>query len=278
MSEEKIEIEPVTKKLYWNPKLRDEWEPRISKIRSLYAEAEKQTFLDGMRRVYVYHVNSGRFDASYKFLRENDLVFYPTNKSGAYSGFSHKHMPVEAGKPYTLYGAAVRRDDKEAGELFEKYSKSNPVNHVEIGRLLGYPGCCLDFFNETWNKTSIDTIYESATNTKDAVIEDNTVTVECHPYCNNMLRYFSARITPHLPCSMTCEDTIKWGKQWIEVMNKIDAEATEWVVELLSMPLTWNCYRGVAIIDTPIFRGVTNSDSAPEKKIVVNKGWKQDES
>lgn len=272
---ERIELDPITRKVWWNPKLQEEWEPRLDRVRDLYFEAEKQTFLKGMRRVFVYHVNSTRFDASYEFLRENDLVFYPTNKSGIYQGFSHKHMPVERGKPYTLYGAVVRGDDKEAGRLFEEYSKGTPVNHVEIGKLLGYPECCLDFFDKTWNKTSIDPIYESAIDTEDAMIEDNTATVECHPYCNNMLRYFSIRITPHLPCNMQCEDTIKWGEQWIEVMNEIDAEATKWVVELLSMPLTWDCYRGVAIIDAPIFRGITNSDTALEKKIVVNQGWAQ---
>jgi len=271
--DERIELDPITRKVWWSPQLQEEWEPRLNRVRDVYFEAEKQTFLKGMRRVFVYHVNSLRFDASYEFLRENDLVFYPTNKSGTYQGFSHKHMPVERGKPYTLYGAAVKSDDKEAGKLFVEYSKSSPVNHVEIGRLLGYPQCCLDFFDETWNRETVDPIYESAIKTEGAMVEDNTVTVECHPYCNNMLRYFSIRITPHISCSMQCEETIKWGEQWIEVMNKIDSEATKWIIELLSMPITWDCYRGVAIIDTPIFRGVTNSDSAPTKKIVANNGW-----
>ena len=231
------------------------------------------TVAKGLRRVYVYHVNSERFEESYQFLRENNLIFYPTNKSGCYEGFAHRHMPVKKGEPFTLYGAVVKADDKEAGELFTKYSVGT-TDHGGIGELLGYPGCCVQFFGEIWNKKSIDPMYEAAELTDGMQKKDDVVSVQTHPYCNNMLRYFGIRITPHLTCSMKCKKTIKWGKQWFEVMEEIDEEAAGWAKELLSMPLTWDCYKGIAIIDTPIFRGVTNSDGVLEHKIVKNFGWK----
>ena len=272
---ERIEIDPTTTRLFWNRKLEEEWTPKLARIRKVYSEAEIKTVAKGMRRVYVLHVNSRAFDKSYDFLRENDMVFYPTNKSGVYQGFSHKHMPVKHGEAYTLYGGAVKNDDREAGELFVEYTKATPTNHVEIGRLLGYPECCLEFFDKNWNKSSIDPMYEASLRTKGAKRSGAEATVNTHPYCNNMLRYFGIRMTPHLTCSLQCEDTIKWGEQWFETMLEIDEEAAEWTKELLSMPLTWNCYRGVAIIDTPVFRGVTNSDQAPTKKTVINEGWNQ---
>lgn len=270
----KMEIAPQTEKLYWNRKLEALWEPKIQRVRKLYNDAELTTMITGMRRVYVHHINSERFDQSYEFLRKNGLVFFQTNKSGIYSGFSHKHLPVKPGEPFTLYGAAVRVDDQEAGELFTQYSLGDKTDHTGIGDLLGYPECCVEFFNTVWPGTSVDPMYEAAISTKKAEVNEDTVTVRTHPYCNNMLRYFGLRITPHLPCSMQCEETIKWGEEWIEVMRQIDDEATNWLIELLSMPLTWNCYKGVAIIDTPIFRGVTNSDGSLTKKIVNNLGWK----
>jgi hypothetical protein len=270
----KIEITPVTQVVYWDRELEETWSPRLKRIHQTYNQAEIDTFLRGMRRVYVYHVNSLRFDESYRFLRENNLVFYPTNKSGIYQGFSHKHLPVEKGKAYTLYGAVVKSDDMRAGELFTEYSLSRPTNHVGIGKLLGYPDDCLDFFTRVWNKQSIDPMYEAASITDGAKIENRVATVKAHPYCNNMLRYFGIRITPHLTCSLRCKKTIKWGKKWFEVMTEIDEEAANWTKELLSMPLTWSCYKGVTIIDTPIFRGITNSDGTLEKKVVNNLGWK----
>jgi len=168
----------------------------------------------------------------------------------------------------------VKNDDLEAGRLFEEYSLSRPVNHVGIGKLLGYPDCCLGFFDNNWSKTSIDPMYEAAIVTDGAKIKGRVATVKVHPYCNNLLRYFGIRITPHLTCSLNCKKTIKWGKKWFKVMSEIDEEAANWAKELLSMPLTWSCYKGVTIIDAPIFRGISNSDGALEKKTVKNLGWK----
>lgn len=281
-----IDIKPETRMVYWNETLRDTWIPRIERVSKAYHDTELATVLAGMRRVFVYHVRSDRFGQSYAFLRKNGLVFYPTNKSGIYQGFSHKHRPIEKGKPYMLYGAAVRADDEEAGELFTKYSTGGSTDHEGIGDLLGYPKCCQKFFKETWPNVSVDPIYEAALNTKGARekiwdksmqpilrSEKPILSVACHPFCNNMLRYFGIRITPHLTCSMQCEKTIAWGEEWFDIMKQVDEEAADWAKELLSMPLTWNCYKGIVIIDTPLFRATSNSDTTMIKKIVENRGW-----
>lgn len=267
-----IEIKPTTRIAWWNEELHSLWEPRIKAVRKAYNDTELATVITGMRRVFVYHVPSSNFEQSYEFLRKNGLVYFPTNRSGIYQGFSHRsHQPVKEGEPYMLYGAAVKVDDVEAGELFVQASSDGFTDHDAIGELLGYPKCCRDFFTTTWGKETIDPMYESALNTV-GVSNDDVLSVECHPYCNNMLRYFGIRITPHLTCSMQCEETIKWGEEWIEIMRQIDDEAAEWAIELLSMPMTWDCLKGVAIIDTPIFRGVTNSDGTLERKVVKNAG------
>ena len=272
--EEKVDIKPITFKCYWNKDLEEVWEPRLNRIRKLSNDAELVSVIAGMRDVYVMHVYSDRFETAFDILRNNDMVYFPINKSGAYGGFSHKHLPVEPGMPYHVYGAAVRRENIKAGELFMQYSQT-PSDHKKIGELLGYPECCVNFFVEKWGKPHVDPIFEAAEDTPGAVNEGNTVTVNCHPYCNDMLRYYGIRSTPHLPHSMQCEETIRWGREWHNIMGQLDPEATEWMMDLLSMPMTWNYYKGVAIIDTPIFRGVTNSNTTLDKQIVINKGWTQ---
>ena len=273
-------MNPQTMIVYFDKDIQALWEPRLKRISQLYSNAELTTVIVGMRRVFVYHINSQKFEESYEFLRKNNLVFFPIKKTGVYSGFSHRHMPVKKGEPFTLYGAAVRTDDQEAGELFTEYSNSSPVNHNELGKLLGYPKCCSDWFSEHWGKPSVDPMYEAAMNT----IEDKSlskldmehvygVKVSCHPYANNLLRYFGLRITPHLPCSMQCKETIRWGEEWIDIMRQIDDEATDWLIELLSMPLIWDYNKGIAIIDTSIFRGITNSNTHLMRQRVVNNGY-----
>lgn len=268
-------MDPITRMVYWNKDLKNLWEPRISRIKKAYRNTELSTMIAGMRRVYVYHIRSDSFDNSYDFLRKNGLVFYPTNRSGIYQGFSNRHLPVKQGEPYMLYGAAVRADDLEAGELFTEYSKP-PVNHQGIADLLGYPECCSKFFTDVWEGDCVDPMYEAACNTPDVDIikslKEEIATVHCHPYCNNMLRYFGIRIVPHLTCSLQCEESISWANEWMEIMYQIDPQAADWTVELLSSPMTWDCLKGIAIIDTPIFRGVSNSNNYKLKKKVISLG------
>lgn len=272
-----VKLKPVTRILYWNRAIKRKWQSRLKRISAAYNNTELSTVIAGLRRVYVYHVRSEDFEKSFDFLRNNNMVFFPTNKSAAYHGFSHRHLPVEKGKPYHVYGAAVKNDDLEAGKLFEKYSKES--NHVALGNeLLGYPTCDTGFFDKVWPGI-VDPIFEAALDTPGMVHKRDKydeVAVNCHPYCNQMLRYFGVRITPHLSHSMQCEDTIKMGEDWVDIMKQIDAEATKWAIELLSMPLTWNCYKGIAEIDTPVFKGITNSNIQIDRKVVINKGWSKD--
>jgi len=44
--------------------------------------------------------------------------------------------------------------------------------------------------------------------------------------------------------------------------------------ELLSSPMTWNCYKGVAIVETKWFIGVANSMPFKELHLVIMKGFK----
>jgi len=267
-----MDLDPITRIMYWSDGLRAEWEPRISRISSAYAKTELETFMRDSRDIYIYHVRSDNFDQSYEMLRENDLLYYPNHKSALYEGFSHKHITPQPGDPYMLYGAVVKRAKKDIGKQFLEADSSTSCDHEAIGKLLGYPNCCTSFFSKTFGPV-VDPIYEAAMNTENKTVEGNTVTLSSHPYCNQMLRYFGLRITPHLTHSMDCKKSIEMGMEWFSVMTSIDRHAARWAAELLSMPLTWDCYKGIAIIDTPIFRGMSNSDFTRERRVVINSGW-----
>ena len=217
-----VEIGPEQKILFWNRELELKWKPRIARARKAYYGAELSATLVGLRKVYVYHVYSEHPDVSFNFLRKNGLVFFPIRRTATYSGFSHSHPQVVAGEPFTIYGVAVKVEDMEVGELFKEYSNAQPTNHRGIGELLGYPKCCLDFFDEYWYKVSVDPMYEAALNTEGAVKTDDGIEVNVHPYSNKLLRYFGLRITPHVTCSMNCEATNKWGEIWFDLMLQVD--------------------------------------------------------
>jgi len=268
-----VEIEPYTKILWKSKRDREIWSRRIQEASRLYYYCEYRTFEIGLRDVIVYHLHlDDKLEQSILTFNKHDIVFYPIRRSKMYSGFSHRHLSPSKNDPQFIYGCiAYRRNQDKAIKFYE--ASVDKVDHRTIGKLLGYPECCIDFFVDNWSKVSIDPMYEIATNSEGATINDNRVELSVHPFTNQMLRYFGLRITPHLPCSFTCERTIELGKTWFEIMKEKDRTVANWLLDLLSMETEWNCYKGISIVDTPIFKGVTNSDSCLKKKIVTNLGW-----
>jgi len=256
-------MEPFTRILWFDQKTKQIWKRQIEQARRLYEAVEFATFEAGMRDVYVMHIYPEKISQQLEMIAKGKYVFLPILKSKRYSGFSHRHIPPKPGDPYFIYGVVAR--NLEDAERFKECSIGNKVDHVEIGRLLGYPECCTEFFDKVWNKKSIDPIYE-------AYGSETSI----HPFCNQALRYFGIRLTPHLVCSPTCKRTIEMGKKWFKVAESIDYGSAHTLLKLLSMPFKWSCLNGCAIIDTELFRGVTNSDKCSEEKVVINHGWNKE--
>ena len=258
-----LELEPFTRVIHLSLETKRRVESELPVIQRLYHRAELETFLRGMREAYVYHYNPEYPEELFQLLNKHNLYYAPITRSRYYQGFSHRHLPVRAGDRFFVYGVLAR--DKHTLEEFVEAERRH--EHSTIGRLLGYPECCVKRFSEYWSRGIVDPIYE-ITNSTEPVVE--TV---FHPACNQALRYFGVRLTPHLPCSPNCEETVLWGMQWYKVMLELDRGVARLLWSYLSLPFTWDCYRGVAIVETPLFIGVTNSTPYASKRTVINKGW-----
>jgi len=254
-------MEPFVRLVWKSLEDQNKYSDKIRRAASVYSKVEMLTFLKGWRKVITFHMSPDTMDRDLEFLSRHDLVFIPIRRSKMYSGFSHKHITPRPGDPYFIYGVVSRREDMEYARMFKECSVGPRVDHETIGKLLGYPECCIDFFTSVWGKV-VDPIYEAY-----------GPEAEIHPACNQALRYFGLRMTPHLCCSPKCERTIEMGKRWFRLMKEVDEAGAKSLLELLSMPFRWDCLKGVAIIDTPIFKGVTNSDLTHKRKVVINRGW-----
>ena len=253
-------MDPFTRIVWFDAETKNKWEPLIQRASRAYNATELATFELGMRKAIVYHVIPENLMSDLEFFAKSGYVFLPITKSRMYEGFSHRHIPPKHGEPYFIYGVLAKNLDD--AKMFKDCSQGK-VDHETIGRLLGYPKCCIDFFTNVWGNGVIDPIFEAY-----------GAEAHIHPFCNQALRYFGLRITPHLCCSANCQKTIKMGKKWISIMRKLDAEGANAAFQLLSMPFEWSCLNGAAIVDTALFRGVTNSNMVKEKITVKNWGWK----
>jgi len=210
----------------------------------------------------TYHIRSTNMFEDITLLKSLNLHFEPLQKVKSVGGFAHKFYDPKPGEPYDVYGVICK--DEKHGLQWKEAHQSKPTDHETIGELLGYPSCCVEFFNEVWGKTSIDPIWECALNSEHEKIDDTTVKVSpLSPETNIIPRYFGIRATPHILHSMNCEESKEFSEMFLQYIPHKNA-----LMELLKMSYTWNCYKGVAMISNKMFVGITNSMPFKERHIV----------
>lgn len=225
--------------------------------------AELRTVSEGIRKCATVHLRSEYFKEDLDFLYSLDLHFLPIRKCKRVQGFAHKFYDPSPNEPYDIYGVVSR--ERKYCEEFRRAHKTS--NDQRIGSLLGYPRCCVKFFIENWYK-SYDPIWRMALNSPHKLVNKNEVVIlDYYPEVNILLRYFGIRAVPHLPCNFKCKESKKLGKTFMEFISK-----RRDLMDLLSSPMTWNCYKGVAIVETKWFIGIANSMPFRDPHIVKIKG------
>lgn len=264
-----VDVKPFTR-LVWNSEsARSRYEHILNKAASLHDRAEYEMVRRGHRKCGTLHLAPHNFHILAERLQKDGMVWLPIQWSKSYSGFSHHHLPTTVGDPNsTCYGVMARSlEDAESFRTASSYNGRNAgrVDHEIIGELLGFPPCCSRFFVEEWGNGYFDPVWHSAIKTQMGnVVADRIIEVEGNIHTHQMLRYYGFRITSHFPCSLDCEKSIEVGDIWLDVMRQIDPDTTDYLLEILEMPLIWSCLHGIATVETPAFTLITNS--LPTKK------------
>jgi hypothetical protein len=106
-----------------------------------------------------------------------------------------------------------------------------------VGELLGYPSCCRAFFARTWGAGALDTTQQMA--------GDGTGPIQC----NILGRWLGVRFVMHLPCSWTCDATVRNAARWLDLWPMV---AHAWATEILSWPAQWSALHGIAEVSFPV--------------------------
>lgn len=255
-----FELEPFCK-ISWKEKGLQELYPVFNEMKKSAHEAEIKTVADGLRDVATLTVDSNAMFSSLEMISDLGLVYIPIRRSRKVNGFAHKFYPPEEGKPIQIFGVIAREYD--TANEFKEARLSGGEEHADImGRLLGFPDCCIEYFQNTFYK-EFDPVWTSALNTEGAKIEEteNGIDVyldDIYPSVNQLLRYVGLRVASNLPCSYKCEESKKFADGFIKHIRHKDL-----LLEVLS-EMTWDCYKGIVIVDTPYFQII--NDSMPFKK------------
>jgi hypothetical protein len=143
-----------------------------------------------------------------------------------------------------------------------------------IGELLGYPGCCHEFFRTVWvEHAMVDTTWPMAVATAGPRANATTVEIAGPPTANILWRWMGVRAVPHLPCRADCQPTAELGKRLLAVGRAAGfAEEMDWTEEILSWPVQWSALHGIAEVTTPVLKVSTRTDATARAYVVRRPG------
>lgn len=248
-----------------------------------FNRAELSTVVNKMRDCGIYLVEEARYQEECFNFNKKGLIFLPIQKVRKILG-----LPQSSSSPEATYSiqCVVSYSEAKAQELVKCLQSGGARCIARIGKLLGYPSCCVDFLKKySGEKGTMDPIFISAKATKTATIsrekvadgkkipkkvEAESVFINVLPEANIILRNFGIKTVPHIPCSFDCKESQETSKKFLQFMPSKNS-----LLKFLSEPMTWDEYKGVAIIDTKWFRGATQSvfhDDKIHHIINLNKG------
>jgi hypothetical protein len=244
---------PERTRVIWTSQAAQElWSPRIARINQAWAAVERASVLN-FRSACRQSVSPDELPALSGKVAEQGLgllILGKQNAGGMYSSRGSEH--TSGAFNYNI----VLAQDIATARTFSIASKAGQ-NDV-MGDLLGYPPCCIRFFEQAWTKESwMDTTWPMV---RDA--GSNHVVIDgVHPWNNILLRWLGVRPVPHLPCSFGCPGTRALGEKFAALWP---AEELGWMRELLEANIEWNAMKGTAEIRLPILKIATTTDPLTE--------------
>lgn len=128
--------------------------------------------------------------------------------------YSNSGERVPMDHPQGMFFVYISKDERKA--LLAGYYETNN-NHHELGRLLGYPDCCIRYFENTFPLTNT-----------------NPECPSTNPFTNISLRNQDTVLISHFPCSAACRESIAIGQNHLGIMGRYDRKLAEDYVRLLS--------------------------------------------
>ncbi len=262
---EGLDVSPQCEIIWNDPDAEDEWGVYMQRARGLSDKLEYEMVKRKLRECATMHVRPQNYDEQIEKLMQDGLVWLPIRRTQVYSGFSHQHFPVRhLDENSMVYG--VLSHSLEGAREFRRASENK--DHMTMGELLGYPGCCSKFFTEVWPEY-IDPMYQIAENSEFEQVDERHIKLpEIHMFNQRMLRYVNLNLGTNFPCSLNCEESIEIGKDWYRLAQDVDPKEIEALEKILSLSGSWGVLYGIAIITTEPFTVVANSAPTAEKWIV----------
>jgi len=225
---------------------RELWEPRIRRVTEMLLELEWRTIAEGIRPCALRSVPTEQLEVLRTSLSPDRIEVEPLQPTSLGTSYSSTLEPPSSGFPSAYWSALGRRNDLDL--LCEAYHGND---QREVGRLLGYPPCCVEFFEEVWVlQAMVDTTWPMAVATDGRiVISEQHIEIPKPSSCGMQLRWLGVRQVFHLPCSFDCSRSLEFAEQVAAVAAGLEYhDELRWLGEMLRWRAEWTGLHGIAVI------------------------------
>ncbi len=247
------------------------WEPRIQRIGNAWSEIEWRSVVSGLRACALTSVPADQLVARSSIWAGHGLSTMPVAMSGVSPGYASTSVAPRTGEPFE-YRVAI-------GSLADVAALKHAIDAGDdgtMGRLLGFPACCIAFFRKTWvTDACVDTTWAMASASAEADGSGRQIEIaSATPLQANILwRWMGVRAVPHLPCSFACRATVEFGQALITLGREIGFQTEmDWIEEILDWPVSWSALHGIAEVKTPILKASTRTDATAHEFVVRRAG------
>jgi hypothetical protein len=235
------------------------WSEALQIVIKRWREIEWRSIATGLRECGLMAVADAELPTFAEILATAGLDLVPLQRIAATGTYANRlTQPGENGVFFCLVSRAGH------ASRFVRLWKAH--SHAAMGRLLGYPDCCIAFFERVWPEFS-DTTWPMTRNTLGHCYDPASLTcVVDGPWQTNvLLRWLGVRAVPHFPCSFSCEKTVKFANALAALCPGEGAGLCE---EILRWPVQWSALNGRVEIRTQQITIVTTTDITPQRYTV----------
>ena len=128
--------------------------------------------------------------------------------------YSNKGLRLPASSPQpAMHFIYISKDEKKAN-LAAYYELTH--NHRELGLLLGYPSCCVEYFITNFNENNT-----------------NLELPPTNPWTNLSQRNKDIVLLSHFPCSSECQESIEIAKKYFAIVQQVEQKRAQELFNIL---------------------------------------------
>jgi hypothetical protein len=260
---------------------RDEWEPRMGKIRAALQDLTLESVSQGMRACGLIRADHGELDAVLRRCADNGIAVTtiereasPKNTASVTANYALEELvsgPLPVGTAIAVVSRSATIENMNA--LLDRGAAA------PVAALLGYPDCCARFLRELVGQRRLDATWSVAQSSGQGATDPSNISICAEPETNVLWAPLGIMAVPHIPCSFGCAASRQVGLEITNLARAMGYEAEiAWMQEILCWPVQWSALHGIAETKTPVLKMVARTDATAGKHTLDWQGAGRPES